>query len=311
MRGSPIVNKKTADHIRRIAREAGFTTNEVARSLVTQKSQMIGVVVTVLSDPFHHEIIAGLEQVAIENGYSVIIADSQGDPERELSVVRSFHARRVDAIVVMSSRVGARYMSQLSGRPIPIVLVNNQRHDSFVHSVTIDNGEGAFEAVRHLTGLGHTRIAYVGNQNRVYSNTERLNGYRQALDEADIRFQPRFVIQTEFTADGGIVAIRRLLALRPAPTAVFCYNDMLAMGVLKGARESVSVPHDLSVVGFDDLFFSRYLEPPLTTVLQPKSEMGRIAMQLTLRLVAGEETDRIIKIKPQLIVRESTGPVQS
>jgi DNA-binding LacI/PurR family transcriptional regulator len=232
MRGNPSISKKTTDRIRRIAKEAGFTASEVARSLATQKTRMIGVVVTILADPFHHEIIAGLDQVASENGYSVIIADSQGDPERELSVVRSFHARRVDAIVVMSSRVGARYMSQLSGRPIPIVLVNNQRHDSFEHSVNIDNIQGAFEAVRHLTSLGHTRIAYVGNQNHVHSNTERLFGYRQALDEADISYQPRFVTETELSADGGMVAIRRLLVLRPAPTAVFCYNDMLALGVL-------------------------------------------------------------------------------
>jgi DNA-binding LacI/PurR family transcriptional regulator len=308
MRDNPVVNKKTADRIRRIAKEAGFTANEVARSLVTQKTNMIGVVVTVLSDPFHHEIIAGLDQIANENGYSVIIADSQGDPERELSVVRSFHARRVDAIVVMSSRVGARYMSQLSGRAIPIVLVNNQRHEGFVHSVTIDNIVGALEAVRHLTGLGHTRIAYIGNKNRVYSNSERLLGYRQALDEAGIRYNPRFVVHSEFSPDGGMAAMNRLLTLRPAPTAVFCYNDMLALGVLTGTEKIAQVPQDLSVVGFDDLFFSRYLRPPLTTILQPKFEMGKTAMQLALNLVAGEKAEGIIKVKPRLIVRESTGP---
>jgi DNA-binding LacI/PurR family transcriptional regulator len=175
------VKKETAARIRRIAEEAGFTVSAVARSLATQKTRMIGVVVTVITDPFHHDIISGLDEVADRNGYSVILADSQANPEREVRVVRTFNERRVDAIVVMSSRVGARYMSLLSERRIPIVLINNQRRDHYVHSVTIDNVRASFDAVRHLIDLGHTRIAYLGNQLGVYSDPERFSGYRQAL----------------------------------------------------------------------------------------------------------------------------------
>jgi len=306
LRGRPMVKDETADRIRKIAKAAGFTISAVARSLVTQKTHLIGVVVTDITDPFHHEIISGLDKVAEENGYSVILADSQGHPDRECRVVRSFHERRVDAIVVMSSRVGGRYMSQLAERKIPIVLINNQRQESFVHSVRINNEEGATAAVRHLVALGHRRIAYIGNQNRVYSDTERMTGYRRALEEANIAVNQNFVVHTEFNPEGGIVAIRKLLAMKPAPTAVFCYSDLLALGVLKGAREVVRVPQDLSIVGFDDLFLVRYLEPALTTVQQPKWEMGKLVMELTLKLLAGEKVPKTTTVQGQLIVRAST-----
>jgi DNA-binding LacI/PurR family transcriptional regulator len=271
---------------------------------------MIGVVVTVITDPFHHELIAGLQQVADANGYSVILADSQADPDREVRVVRTFNERRVDAIVVMSSRVGARYMSLLLERKVPIVLINNQRREEFVHSVTIDNVKAAYDAVRHLTQLGHRRIAYVGNQLGVYSDPERFSGYRQALAEADIPFQPELVVHGDYTPRGGEESMRKLMALRHRPTAVFCYNDMLALGAMRGIRRHAQVPDDISVVGFDDLFFAEFLEPPLTTIRQPKMEMGKLAMEFVLKLVAGQETEKAIHIEGQLIVRGSTGPAR-
>jgi DNA-binding LacI/PurR family transcriptional regulator len=310
LHGLSIVKPETAERIQRIARDAGFTANAVARSLVTQKTWTIGVVVTLFTDPFHHEVISGLDEVAHEAGYSVILADSQADPEREVQVVRSFNERRVDAIVVMSSRVGARYMSLLSERRVPIVLINNQRRNQFAHSVLIDNVQAAFDAVRHLIDLGHTRIAYVGNQLGVYSDPERFSGYRQALAEADIPFESDLVVHGDHTPEGGERSMQKLLTLTKKPTAVFCYNDMLALGVLRALQGKVDVPTEISVVGFDDLFFAPFLCPPLTTVRQPKKEMGRLAMELVLKLLAGEETEKIIQVKGELIIRQSTGTVK-
>jgi DNA-binding LacI/PurR family transcriptional regulator len=306
LHGVPLVKKETAARIRRIAEEAGFTVSAVARSLATQKTHMIGVVVTVITDPFHHDIISGLDEVADRNGYSVILADSQANPEREVRVVRTFNERRVDAIIVMSSRVGARYMSLLSERRIPIVLINNQRRDQYVHSVTIDNVRASFEAVRHLIDLGHTRIAYLGNQLGVYSDPERFSGYRQALAESDIPFQPEVVVHGDYTPEGGERSAKKLLALKRRPTAIFCYNDMLALGALHALRGKVKVPEEMSVVGFDDLFFAPYLDPPLTTIRQPKKEMGRMAMELVLSLLAGKEMGKTIHVDGELIVRKST-----
>lgn len=269
---------------------------------------MIGVVVTVITDPFHHEIISGLDEIADSEGYSVILADSQADSERELRIVRAFNERRVDGIVVMSSRVGARYVSLLSERRIPIVLINNQRRDQFVHSVTIDNVKASFDAVRHLIDLGHRRIAYLGNQLGVYSDPERFSGYRRALAEADIPFQPEFVVHGDYTPEGGVIAMKKLLALRERPTGVFCYNDMLAMGALHAMRGRVQVPRDISIVGFDDLFFAPFLEPPLTTISQPKKEMGKLAMRLLLDLLNGKETEKTIHVDGELVIRKSTAP---
>jgi DNA-binding LacI/PurR family transcriptional regulator len=306
LHGLPLVNKKTAARIRKIAAEAGFRTSAVARSLATQKTQMIGVVVSNLIDPFHHEIFAGLDELAEKSGYSVILADSQSDPERELRIVRSFHERRVDAVVVMSSRVGARYMSLLAEREIPIVLVNNQQRDSFAHSVTIDNVDAAFKAVQHLIELGHRRISYIGNKLGVYSDPERFSGYRLALAEANIPFQPELVVHSDYSPEGAGKAVRQLFLLQERPTALFCYNDMLALGALHALRKFVRVPQDVSIIGFDDLFFARFLDPPLTTILQPKREMGRLAMELVLNLLAGQGVEKTIHVEGRLIVREST-----
>jgi DNA-binding LacI/PurR family transcriptional regulator len=298
----------TAVRIRQIAKDAGFTPNAVGRSLVTQKTAMVGVVVTVITDPFHHEIISGLDEVATEHNYSVVIADSQGDPERELNVVRSFLERRVDAIVVLSSRVGARYTSLLSARRIPIVLVNNQRRDQFVHAVTIDNIQAAFDAVQYLVGLGHKRIGYLGNQNGVYSDAERFSGYRQALAEANFPLEAELVAYSSYEPETSGQAMAKLLALARPPTAVFCYNDMLALGAMQATFGVARVPQDISVVGFDDLFFARFLRPALTTILQPKKEMGRLAMEVALKLVDGQAVQETTRVSGQLIVRESTAP---
>ncbi len=306
LKGQRRINHETAARIRRIAVDAGFTVSAVARSLATQRTAMIGVVVTTITDPFHHEIIAGLDDVATENNYSVIVADSQGDPERELKVVRSFHERRVDAIVVLSSRVGACYMSLLTERRVPIVLVNNQRRHAAVHAVTIDNVDASSVAVQHLLDLGHRRIGYIGNENGVYSDTERLAGYRQALTDADLIFSPDLVQHADNSPEGGSRAMTRLLDLPEPPTAVFCYNDMMALGAYHATRGRVTVPRDVSIVGFDDLFFSRFLDPPLTTTAQPKKQMGRKAMEVALALLNGEPMERTVHIKGELIVRSST-----
>jgi len=308
LKGRPRVNHETAARIRRIAGDAGYTVSAVARSLATQRTAMIGVVVTSITDPFHHEIIAGLDEVATENNYSVIITDSQGDAEREVRVVRTLHERRVDAIVVLSSRVGARYISLLTERPIPIVLVNNQRRDAAVHAVTIDNVDASCLAMQHLIDLGHRRIGYIGSEDGVYSDTERFAGYRQALADAGVAFTPDLVEHADNSPEGGSRAMSQLLALAEPPTAVFCYNDIMALGSYYGARGRAAVPHDVSIVGFDDLFFSRFLDPPLTTITQPKKPMGRKAMELALQLLNGETPERTFHVKGDLIVRGSTAP---
>src|ERR1700676_465434 len=193
LQGSPLVNTKTAEKIRGIARDTGYRASAVARGLVTRKTRTIGIVVTTIADPFVAEVISGIEQSANDSGYSVFLAESNADPERETNVVRSFAERRVDGIIVTASRVGALYLPLLSEMMVPIVLVNNQHPGAFVHSVMIENVEGSLAAARHLIAFGHRRIAYLGDQLGYQSDTERFAGYRQALEEAGIPFLPELV----------------------------------------------------------------------------------------------------------------------
>jgi DNA-binding LacI/PurR family transcriptional regulator len=192
---------------------------------------------------------------------------------------------------------------------VPIVLINNQHPGEFVHSVMIDNMAASREATEHLIKLGHRRLAYLGDQFGFQSDTERFAGYRQALEKADLPFHPELVVHGDGKAEGGMEAMEKLLALSEPPTAVFCYNDMSALGALRVAyARHLSVPGDLSLVGFDDLFIASYVHPMLTTIRQPKRQMGRMAMEILLKLFSGSLALTNIKVQGELIVRESTSP---
>ncbi|MGO9256455.1 MAG: LacI family DNA-binding transcriptional regulator [Bryobacteraceae bacterium] len=307
LRNSPLVNSKTIEELQRIARDLGYQPSAVARGLVTRKTLTIGVVVTTIADPFVSEVVIGIELAANDNGYSVFLADSNADPAREKSVVHSFAERRVDGIVVTSSRVGALYTPLLSQMMVPIVLINNQHPGQFVHSVMIDNVQGSREATGHLIGLGHLRIAYVGDQYGHQSDAERFAGYREALELAALPFLPELVTYGDGKPEAGELAMNKLLGLPDSPTAVFCYNDMTALGVLRSVHmHGLRVPADVSVIGFDDVFFVSYTQPQLTTVRQPMRRMGRMAMESLLKLMSGQASAEAIKVPAELIVREST-----
>jgi DNA-binding LacI/PurR family transcriptional regulator len=309
LQNSTLVNRDTAKRIHEIAHEMGYRPSAVARSLVTRKTKTIGVVVTSIADPFIAEVVTGIEEVANDHGYSVFLANSNADPDREMKVVHSFHERRVDGILVTASRVGALYMPHLAEMNVPIVLINNQHPGDFVHSVMIDNVTASREAVEHLIGLGHTRIAYIGDRFGFQSDTERFSGYRQALELADQRFTPELIVHGDGKTAGGMWAMEKLLALPERATAVFCYNDMTALGALHVIRaHGLNVPRDISVVGFDDLSIVSYICPPLTTIRQPKRQMGRTAMEILLKLFDGGNSKNAIKVQGELIVRESTAP---
>ena len=310
LQNSPLVNAITAEKIRQIAHESGYRASAVARGLVMRRTHTIGLVVTTVADPFASEVVSGIEQAANDHGYAVFLAESNAEPEREKKVVQSFAERRVDGIVVTSSRVGALYLPLLSEMMVPIVLVNNQHPGAFVHSVMIGNLEGSRAAAEHLVKLGHRRIAYLGDQFGYQSDTERFAGYREALDAAGIPFLPELVVHGDGKPEAAMRAMEKLLALAGPPTAVCCYNDMSALGAMKSIRlKGLSVPEDISVVGFDDLFLASYTEPRLTTVRQPMRRMGQLAMESLFRLMSGEESEIRIRVDAELIVRESTARV--
>ncbi len=305
----PLVNEETAERIRKIAQQHGYRPSAAARSLVTQRSYTIGVVVTSISDPFVAGVVSGIEDIASRHGFSVFLANSNADPEQEIRVVQSFDERRVDGIVVTSSRVGALYVPVLSRRRVPIVLLNNQHPSEFAYSVVIDSTQGSRDATNHLIDLGHRRIAYLGDQFGHQSDTERLCGYREALNQAGLRCSRELIVHGDGKAEGAIPAMSRLLALPRRPTAVVCYNDMSALGAMHQIRAAgLRVPDDLSITGFDDLHISQYLNPPLTTIRQPMPEMGRMAMEKLIALLSGNTSQQNILVPGSLVVRGSTAP---
>jgi len=312
---SPLVNGETAKRIRQIAASLGYRPSAIARSLATKRTKTIGVVVTSIADPFIADVISGVEEAANDHGYSVFLANSNANPDREVKVVHSFHERRVDGILVTASRVGALYVPLLSQLKVPIVLINNQHPDGtdeFIYSVTIDNIKASTEVMRHLIGLGHKRIAYIGDRGGLQSDNERLAGYRHGLACAGYPFLPDLVVHGDGKPEGGGHAMEQLLALPKPPTAVFCYNDMSALGALRVLHgRGIRVPEDLSLVGFDDLAIASYTSPLLTTVSQPKQQMGRMAMEILIKLLSRVDSKTNIKVEGELIIRESTAPPKS
>ena len=311
LRNSPLIPPATAQRIQQIARESGYTASAVARSLVTRKTQAIGVVVTSIADPFNGDLVDGIEEVANQHGYSVILATSQADPQREMAVVRSFGERRVDGVLVASSRVGSLYLPMLEELKIPIVLINNQHGSEFVYSIAVDNVDGAYQAARHLLELRHRRIGYLGDRLGLHSDEDRFAGFKRALAEFEVPLREELVAHGDGKLEGATLAARELLGRDGRPTAVVCYNDISALGLLRVAKEQgIVVPDALSVTGFDDIAFAALARPALTTVRQPRREMGRKAAELLLAIFDDSPAEKAVVIRGDLIVRESTAFLQ-
>lgn len=293
----------------------GYTPDAVAKSLQTRRTHIIGLVVTSIGDPFFADLVKGVEEVARSAGFSVFLNSSHNDPNQEIQVIETFHRQRVDGILVGSSRIGTNHLERLARINVPVVLVNSQAegdHD-FLHSIAVDDRVGARRAVEHLIGLGHRRIGYIGVTNRPRSNMRRMKGYRDALSAADIAIDPTciHVIELDPAAEDGDVGAGRLATgrlLENGVTAIFGYNDMVAVGALLACREAaVPVPQRVSVVGFDDIEIARYVEPSLSSVAQPKRQMGSSAMKMIIDLL-GEKAVANQIIEPKVIQRDSTGP---
>ncbi|MEJ2558709.1 MAG: LacI family DNA-binding transcriptional regulator [Anaerolineae bacterium] len=314
MSDSPLVSDETKARIQRLAQEMGYSPNTLARSLVTRQTYTIGVVVTTISDPFVAEVVQGIEATAHDYNYTVILCSSGAQPEREIAAVEMLRSKRVDGVIVTSSRIGALYLEHLERIGAPIVLINNHNESSgrYTFTVTVDNRHGGYLATEHLVQLGHRRIAYVTAPADHSSDLDRMAGYRQALVAGGIEPNPMLIVRGNGRADGGEQALKALTELSPLPSAVFCYNDMTAIGLMHAARQvGLSVPRDMAVVGFDDIPFASYFYPPLTTIAQPKVEMGRLAMKMALSLMTiGEENHEEeisnVTVRGTLVVRAST-----
>ncbi len=314
---SPLVAPETKRRIQRLARQMGYTPSAIARGLVTRRTATIGLVVTTIADPFIAEVARGVEETALDSGYSVILCDSNAEPERELACVRMLQEKRVDGIIVASSRVGNLYVPLLEELGVPIVLVNSQHDGHYVYSIRTDDLTGGRLAGEHLLSLGHRHVAYITGPSSARASVERLEGCRSALREHGLDVSDEWVVPGNGHADGGQAGVGFLLRCSPCPTAIFCYNDMTAIGALQAIKSAGQrVPDNLSIVGYDDIAFAALVDPPLTTVAQAKHTLGQRAMDLVLNLLNEQEQTSDIVLTPFLVQRAScahppTRPVAS
>lgn len=303
---SPLVATETKQRIQQIAKAMGYTPSAIARGLVTKHTSTIGLVVTTIADPFIAEVVQGVEETALDHGYSVILCDCNSEPERELNCVRALREKRVDGIVVTSSRVGNLYVPLLVELEVPIVLINNQHDSQYVYSVRSDDLMGGRLAGEYLASLGHRRVAYVAGPPGARASQQRLSGCRLALEESGGTIPDRWVLPSNGRAGGGQAAAETLYSKTEQPTAVFCYNDMTAIGVMKAIRAAgMRIPEDVSIIGYDDISFASLVAPPLTTIAQAKYALGESAMCLALDLLSEQAraTDRVLT--PALVKRQS------
>jgi DNA-binding LacI/PurR family transcriptional regulator len=311
---SPLVSVETKSRIQRLARQMGYSPDAQARSLVMGRTQTIGVVVTAVTDPFIAEIVQAVERTARDHEYSVILASSSSESEREIAAVEMLQSKRVDGVIVTSSRIGALYQEHLERLRVPVVLINSRRQErgAYTFSVMVDNRHGGYLATEHLLQLGHRRIAYISGPAGHSDDMERQAGYEEALTGVGIAPDPALVVQGSGRMEGGAMALTTLMALKVPPSAVFCYNDVTAAGLLHAAwHAGLSLPKDLAVVGFDDIPLASYLRPPLTTVAQPTPMMGERAVQMVLSLMSNgrprlADVSNVV-VQGELIVRDSSG----
>lgn len=315
LRDSPLISTKVREEIKKLAQEMNYVPNAIAQSLQNKRTYTVGVVVTSIADPFFGELVEGIEQVARQAGLNVLLSASHGDFEQEIAAIENFNYRRVDGILIADSRINKEYTKQLTQLTVPTVLINiatEELGDTF-HSVALDDRLGGTLAVKHLIDLGHTCIGYLGVGDGSKADKHRLEGYRNALNQAGILENPDWVViphqdhKTIKDIDLGKKMLPQLI--KAEVTAIFCYNDMVAVGALLACRElGISVPQDLSLVGFDNIALSSYVTPPLTTVSQRMLEMGKLAMTMLLDLFQDKPVENLL-LSPFLVQRDSTTTV--
>lgn len=305
----PDVSPVTRARVRQVMEELGYRPNSLARSLLRHESRTVGLVVTDCTNPNTARQIRAVQQTMAADGYAVMVFDTQEDAERQNAALRVLEEKVVDGIIITPATIHDDALVHLAQR-LPITLLNREVEGLTTCDVVLnDNLEGARVAVAHLIANGHTRIGYVTAARDVSTVRDRLRGYQVALADAAIPLDHRLVERGAITIEAAATATLRLLERRPPPTAIFAYNDFMAVGVLSALRNAgCRVPDDVALVGYDDIVYAPYLQVPLTTVAQQTQEMGVTAARLLLERLAGSEhpPQRVV-LTPHLVTRASSG----
>ena len=306
----PYVSAETRLKVQKAIEEVGYRVNQTARSLVTGKTRSVGVIIPDISNPFFGAAIRGCEDSLYESEYSLFLCNTNEDVERERYNVNLLVGRGVDALILWGTRLGCEELGALVGPELPLVTVELEEEPCRPNHtcINIENERGAFQATQHLIEQGYRRIAHLAGPEERITAQRRVQGYQQALRQDGIDFLPQWLRVAPPSISGGYVAGLDMLR-KTQPEAIFCYNDLMAIGVYVVARElGIEIPDDLAIVGFDDIVIASTLEPPLTTVRIAQGELGQLAGKATLDLLQGEKDHpETIEFPVTLEVRGSSG----
>ena len=307
MRGADHVSPERRQAVNKAAAELGYRPNAMARSLVQRRTHLVGVMVSDLHNPFFADVVAGIQEQAARTGYKVLVNSGNRAAAREADAMETLLQLRADGIILGSPVLDDEVIARAS-REVPIVLVGREAHGPAVDSVTNDDRAGAEVAVEHCVSLGHRRIAHIDGGHGAGAPARR-HGYEAAMKRLGLGDLVSVVSGT-YTEEGGHTGCLLLLAQKPRPTAIFAANDLAAIGALNAIEESgLKVPDDVSLVGYDNTSLAALRHISLTTIHQPRLEMGQLALSTLLeRIDQDREEPRRVVLSPSLVVRASTAP---
>ena len=308
----PYVNEETKKRVQKIILKTDYQPNALARSLVTKKSGMIGVIVWDLASPFFSEIVREIGIECRDKNYQPIFCSTDGDNKIQEEYIELLLQKNIEGFLFATAHMHDPQIERLvlKGHP-PVVLIDRRLQTELADYVTIDNVEGAFMATKHLINHGHKRIACISGPENSSSGFERLEGYKKALTESNIPIDQNLIIPGNFLRVGGYKAAENILSLKEKkPTAIFCSNDFMALGMLElFGKRGIRVPQDIALVGFDDINISSLHFIRLTTISSRKTNVVKNAIEILIKKISNpdDKTHYGIKIKPKLIIRNSCG----
>lgn len=306
--GTRFVSEELRQRVQRAMQELSYHPNVLARSLRQGITHTIGLVVPDNSNPFFAEVARVVETRGFENGYSCILCNSDGELERELTYVSLLLAKQVDGIVFIAASSQSEHIALLTDQHIPAVVADRRMLDGDVDVVLVDNYRGGCLATEYLISLGHRRIGIITGPSDTTPSADRVRGYWDTLNAAGTPVDESLMVKGDFRYHSGAAGARQLLSLPDPPTAIFACNDAMAMAAMAAIRErGLSIPGEMSVVGFDDIPQASFTSPPLTTVAQPIEEIGRVATDLLMERMSGDASrpHQTVILDVKLVVRGS------
>ncbi|HEY1801448.1 MAG TPA: LacI family DNA-binding transcriptional regulator [Terriglobales bacterium] len=306
----PTVNPNLAKRVWKIIEELDYYPNTQARALVSGKTRIFGLIVSEITNPFFPEIVQSFEDIAVEHNYEILLTSTGHDPKRMEISVRRMIERRVEGVAVLTFGMEESLLEGLRFRKVPLVFVDVAPQLPRMSNIRINYLQGIRQAVQHLAALRHTRIAFVTGPLQLRSAVVRKAAFEESMREIGLEIESQLIVEGDHTMEGGMKALIKLAALNPRPTAVLCSNDMTAIGVMREAYDyGISIPEELSVVGFDDIHLSEFMIPPLTTIQMSQAEIARLAFralknEVDREVPAAEGTEYLLDTN--LLLRKST-----